>query len=85
MPREVRTVDLVILLVLSVLASAASWAQQPGSGPKTQGPPSLPTLPTCSAEKLAQCKEDAHQRCGSNNSCLANALTNCNANCGGIR
>jgi len=85
MTRAVRPVGIVVLLALSVLAGAASWAQQPSSGTKTQGPPSLPTAPACSTEKFVQCQESARQRCGSNNSCLVDALTGCHSTCGGIR
>jgi hypothetical protein len=59
MTRAVRPVGIVVLLALSVLAGAASWAQQPSSGTKTQGPPSLPTAPACNTEKFVQCQESA--------------------------
>ena len=80
MPRAFRLAGVVGLLVL---ASGGSWAQQPGT--THQGQPGPPTPPMCSTEQFAKCKQSAYLRCGSDKSCLANALTSCGERCGGVQ
>ena len=79
MLRAVRPVGFAVLVALSLVAGA-SWAQQPGT--THQGPP---TPPMCSTEQFAKCKQSAYLRCGSDKSCLANALTSCGERCGGVQ
>jgi hypothetical protein len=78
MLREVRPVGIVVLLALSVLASAASWAQQkPGAGTNSQGPP---PQPSCTPQKMTQCAETA-AACGADAACIRQTTNGCLGNC----
>ena len=79
MLRTVRPVGFVVLVGLSLVASA-SWAQQkPGSGTNKER---APVAVACSPQQLNSCKTAAGQRCGTNQSCLNAEVNNCNTMCG---
>ena len=75
-----RTVGFVVLVALSVLAGAASWAQQkPGSSTKSE---SANQTGTCSVFHVAACQSKAEQQCGTTNqACITNAFNSCMARC----
>ena len=77
MLRAVRPVGFVVLVVLSLVASA-SWAQQKPGSTKEGSPAAV----RCSSQQLSAYKEAAGQRCGTNQSCLTAEINQCNAMCG---
>ena len=74
----VRPVGFVVLVTLSLFASA-SWAQQKPSA--VAKPPS--EAGTCTVAQLALCKGREQEKCApTNQTCLNNAITSCNTQCG---
>ena len=70
----------VVLLALALVASAASWAQQ--QRPPATNSGGTPTV-KCSSQQLGRCEENAKRQCApTNQSCIVNAITQCNAQCG---
>jgi hypothetical protein len=79
MPRKVQPVGLVVLVTLSLLAGAASWAQQkPGSGTNSQGPS---PQPSCTPQKMTMCAETAKAACGADAACIRQMTNGCLGNC----
>jgi hypothetical protein len=75
----VRPVGFVVLVTLSLFASA-SWAQQkPAPGTKSE---STNQAGACTVVHYAACQSKAEQQCGiGNQACITSAVSSCMARC----
>jgi len=80
MPSAGWSVGFVVLLVFSLVAGTASWAQQkPAPGTKSE---SANQAGACTVFHYAACQSKAEQQCGTTNqACITNAASSCMARC----